>query len=203
LLLKVKKLAKEVFFCSYHAVTPMGRLSMRLWTLAFAAAALLAAALWHLPAVAQRAAAPAVPSPTVARSATAPASATAQPAGARPAANSAAAPAAPALITFDEYRAFRLHYIAESQARLTRELTATDLTDAEKAGLERRKAYYDRQAAMPAGERDAMFRARFDQIDTDHDGTIDSAERAAWREKQRAHYRELAADRAQGATTQH
>jgi hypothetical protein len=48
---------------------------------------------------------------------------------------------------------------------------------------------------MPAGERDRLFHARFDQIDTDHDGMIDDAERAAWRDKQREHYRELAAER--------
>lgn len=93
--------------------------------------------------------------------------------------------------------------IAQRQARLARELEASDLSAAQKAGLERRKAYYDRLAAMPAEERDQLFHARFDQIDTNHDGMIDEAERAAWREKQRAHYRELRAVRADANTDQH
>jgi hypothetical protein len=166
---------------------------MRPWTLACAAAALLAAALWHLPAVAQRTAEPAAAVP-----------AGAQPTAAQPAAKAAAvSSAAPELITFDEYRDFRMRYIDESETRLARELAATDLTAAQKASLERRKAYYDRQAAMPAAERDALFRARFDLIDTDHDGTIDSAELAAWRQKEHEHYRELAAERAERAAAQH
>jgi hypothetical protein len=187
---------------------------MRRWTLTAAAAALLAAAFWHLPAIAQRAApaavtAPAVPqtlaatAPAVNQTVAAPVPAPAQTASApaavaKPATTPAAgSAAAPELITFDEYRDFRMRYIEESRARLTHELAATNLTAAQRASFERRKAYYDRQAAMPAAERDAMFHARFDEIDTDHDGTIDSAERAAWRQKQREHYRELAAERTQ------
>jgi hypothetical protein len=177
-----------------------GEIAMRPWTLACAAAALLAAALWHLPAIAQRTAPPAAAAPAPAQTAAAAAPASAQPTAAQPAATSSAAPE---LLTFDEYRDFRMRYIDESEARLARELAATDLTAAQKASLERRKAYYDRQAAMPAAERDALFRARFDMIDTDHDGTIDSAELAAWRQKEREHYRELAAERAERAAVQH
>ena len=165
---------------------------MRRWTLAAAAFALLAAVLWHLPAIAQR----------VATSAATPAAATnttATPTAATPAAQ----PAAPQLITFDEYRDFRMQNIGQRQVRLTEQLAAPNLSATEKADLEQRKAYYDRLAAMPAGERDAIFRARFDQIDTNHDGTIDAQERAVWREKQRDHYRQVAADRAQSPTAQH
>ena len=48
---------------------------------------------------------------------------------------------------------------------------------------------------QPVAERDRRFHQRFDEIDTDHDGKIDPAERAAWREKQRAYYRRLRAER--------
>ena len=171
---------------------------MRRWTLAAAAAALLVAALWHLPATAQRSTPAANPEPAAAQS-------TAPPATGKASAGPPAAggPVAPELITFDEYRDFRMRDIAQRQARLARELEASDLSAAQKAGLESRKAYYDRLAAMPAEERDQLFHARFDQIDTNHDGMIDEAERAAWREKQRAHYRELRAARADANTDQH
>ena len=158
---------------------------MRRWTLIAAASALFGAALWHLPATAQH---------TIA------APAPAQPAAAvRPLPR----PAAPQLITFEEYREFRLHDIAQRQARLSRALAASDLTPRQKASLEARKAYYDRLGAMPASAQDQLFRARFDQIDTNHDGLIDDGERAAWREKQREHYRELAAERMPAAAAQH
>jgi hypothetical protein len=163
---------------------------MRRWTLAAAATALFAAALWHLPAVAQRAPAPA---------AAAADNSAAKPSTPQPTVR----PVAPDLITFDAYRDFRMRDINERRARLTRELSATDLSAAQKASLERRQAYYDRLATMPDKERDALFQARFDQIDTDHDGTLDSAERAAWREKQREHYRQLAAERDQKTDTLH
>ena len=52
---------------------------------------------------------------------------------------------------------------------------------------------------MPAEERDRLYRERFDQIDTNHDGTLDAQERAAWREKQRENYRQQAAERARPA----
>jgi hypothetical protein len=157
---------------------------MKRWTLTAAAAALLAAALWHLPAIAQHAAAPAITS-----------AAAAAPAAVSPPAQAVA----PQLITFDEYRDFRMRDIEQRRARLERQLSATDLPAAEKASLEERRAYYDQLAAMPAADRDKLFRARFDQIDTNHDGMLDNAERAAWREKQRDHYRQLAAKRADAA----
>src|SRR5271170_3603945 len=114
-----------------------------------------------------------------------------------------AAPTAPQLITFDEYRDFRMQNIGQRQVRLTEQLAAPNLSATEKADLQQRKAYYDRLAAMPAGERDAIFRTRFDQIDTNHDGAIDAQEGAVWREKQRDHYRQVAGDRAQSPAAQH
>jgi EF hand domain-containing protein len=162
---------------------------MRRWSLAAATAALLAAALWHLPAIAQHAAAPLA--------------ATAPVAGASAATPPAVQPASPTLISFDEYRDFRMQNIGQRQVRLTEQLAAPNLSAADRADLERRKAYYDRLAAMPASERDAMFRARFDQIDANHDGSISPQERAAWREKQRDHYRQMAAERVPATTGQH
>jgi hypothetical protein len=147
-----------------------------------ALAALLAAGLWHLPATAQHA--PAAPP---------------QPAAAPTPAPNRAPPAgqtASTRITFDAYREFRLDYIAVRRASLARQLAAPGLSADEKARLGRIKEYYDRLAAMPATERDRMFRQRFDQIDTDHDGTLDDAERAAWRAKQQQYYAGLAAERA-------
>jgi hypothetical protein len=149
---------------------------MRPWTLAVAIAALVTAAWWHLPAAAQRAAT--------------------QPAATQPA---AAQPAASEAITFEQYRDFRLRDLAQRQARLARQLSAPGLTAAEKTSIERRKAYYDQLAAMPEAERDAVYRERFDEIDTNHDGTLDLQERAAWREKQRENYRQQAAGRTQPA----
>jgi hypothetical protein len=177
---------------------------MRKWTLAAAASALLGAALWHLPATAQRTTPPDNPEPAVALATpskpAADAPQAAQPTAAQPA---AARPVTPALITFDEYRDFRMRDIARRQARLASELASHDLSAADKASLERRKAYYDELAAMSADQRDQLFRARFDQIDTNHDGMIDSAERAAWREKQREHYYEHAAAHAERDPDQH
>jgi hypothetical protein len=167
---------------------------MRQWTLAAAGFALIAAVLWHLPATAQRAGAPDNPEPAVAQPGDAPAvtSAPAASAPQRPAHPSrpAAAPRAAESITFDQYREFRLRDIARRQARLERELAEPDLSPDERANLEARKAYYNQLLAMPAAERDRLFRARFDQIDTDHDGTLDAAERAAWRAKQRERYQQ-------------
>lgn len=150
--------------------------------MAAAAAALLAAGLWHWPATAQKA----------------PMAAATQ--AVKPAAPQ---PAAPQPITFAEYRDFRLQAMARRQAQLARELAAPDLSAAQKATLEGKKAYYDRIAAMSADDRDKLYRARFGQIDTDHDGTIDEAERAAWREKQHAYYTQLAAGRAGAGNTSH
>ncbi len=104
--------------------------------------------------------------------------------------------AAGEMITFDQYRDFRARDLQQRQARLMRELAAPGLSAAEKADIERRKAYYDQLAAMPAEERDQLYRERFDQIDVNHDGKLDPEERAAWREKQREHYRQQTAQRA-------
>jgi hypothetical protein len=108
-------------------------------------------------------------------------------------------PAASEAITFEQYRDFRLHDLAQRQARLARQLAAPDLSATEKTSLERRKAYYDQLAAMPEAERDTLYRERFDEIDTNHDGKLDVQERAAWREKQRENYRQQAAERGQPA----
>jgi hypothetical protein len=112
-------------------------------------------------------------------------------------------PAASEAITFEQYRDFRLHDLAQRQARLARQLAAPGLSAAEQASLENRKAYYDQLAAMPAEERDRLYRERFDQIDTNHDGQLDAQERAAWRDKQRENYRQQAAEHARPAGEQH
>ena len=106
------------------------------------------------------------------------------------------------VITFDQYRDFRARDLQQRQARLARQLADPGLSAAEKASVERRKAYYDRLAAMPAEERDQLYRERFDQIDSNHDGKLDPEERAAWREKQREFYRQQSADRARPADQQ-
>ena len=82
-------------------------------------------------------------------------------------------PAVSELITFEQYRDFRLHDLAQRQARLARQLAAPGLSASEKTSLEGRKAYYDELAAMPEAERDRLYRERFDQIDTNHDGKLD------------------------------
>jgi hypothetical protein len=110
--------------------------------------------------------------------------------------------AAADMITFDEYRNFRARDLRQRQARLARQLADPGLPAAEKASVERRKAYYDRLAAMPAEERDQLYREPFDQIDSNHDGKLDPEERAAWREKQREVYRQQSADRARPADQQ-
>jgi len=110
--------------------------------------------------------------------------------------------AAAGMITFDEYRNFRARDLQQRQARLAPQLADPSISAAEKASIERRKAYYDRVAAMPAEERDQLYRERFDQIDSNHDGKLDPEERAAWREKQREYYRQQSADRARPADQQ-
>ena len=104
------------------------------------------------------------------------------------AASAAATDSAAERITFDQYRDWRMHFIEERQIQIAAELAEKNLSDARRAGLERQKAYYDYFAAMPAAERDRRFRDRFDEIDANHDGVIDPAERAAWHDKQRAFY---------------
>lgn len=101
----------------------------------------------------------------------------------------------PDTITFTQYRDWRIDFIAEQQRRLTAQLGQTGLGQADRDRLTREKSYYDRQAAMAADQRDHMFHARFDLIDTNHDGVIDRAERAAWHDKQQSRYRrEASAD---------
>jgi hypothetical protein len=109
--------------------------------------------------------------------------------------------AAGAPISFAEYRDFRLQIIDRRREMLAMRLAAPDLATKDKASLERQKAYYDRWAKMAADVRDRLFRERFDDIDTDHDGTIDAQERAAWHARQQAYYRELALLRARDAAS--
>jgi hypothetical protein len=116
-----------------------------------------------------------------------------------PAAAATAPPPVADTITFDQYRDWRMHFIEQRQTQIAAELAEKDLSATRRASLERQKAYYDYFAAMPAAERDRRFRDRFDQIDTNHDGIIDPAERTAWHDKQRAYYdrpnrRDIAAD---------
>ena len=96
--------------------------------------------------------------------------------------------AADDLITFEQYRDWRLRFIERRQAQLTAQLAAADLQPRQRARLEQAKAYYDWFAGLPEADRDRRFRARFDQIDANHDGTIDHAERTAWHDKQSAFY---------------
>jgi hypothetical protein len=101
----------------------------------------------------------------------------------------------PDTITFTQYRDWRIDFIAEKQRQLAAQLAETGLGQADRDRLTREKAYYERQAAMPADQRDHMFHTRFDLIDTNHDGVIDRGERAAWHDKQQARYRhEASAD---------
>jgi hypothetical protein len=111
--------------------------------------------------------------------------------------------AASEVITFEQYREFRLHDLAQRQARLTKQLAARDLSAAQKGSLERRKSYYDQLAVMSPEERDEFYRERFDQIDANHDGKLDPEERAAWREKQREFYRAQATERSAAINQQH
>lgn len=98
-------------------------------------------------------------------------------------------------ITFEQYRDWRLNSIERRQGELAVQLAASDLPARQKTRLEQIKAYYDWLAGLPQSERDRRFRERFDRIDTNHDGTIDQAERTAWRDKQRTFYRRDAATR--------
>jgi hypothetical protein len=105
----------------------------------------------------------------------------------------AAQPAAPSAaagesITFEQYRDWRLAFIERRQSDLARQLAAADLPAQRKARLEQVKAYYDWLAGLPEADRDHRFHERFDRIDANHDGQIDPAERAQWRDKQRAFY---------------
>src|SRR5204863_648670 len=104
----------------------------------------------------------------------------------------AAEPAPPAVgdesISFEQYRDWRLNFIERRQTQLAVQLSAADLPTRQKIRLEQVKAYYDWMAGLPEADRDRRFRERFDQIDANHDGKIDAAERTAWRQKQRGFY---------------
>src|SRR5437868_13326746 len=80
-------------------------------------------------------------------------------------------------ITFDQYREWRLRFIERRQTQLAAQLAAAELQPRQRARLDQTKAYYDRR-----------FRERFDQMDSNHDGVVDPAERAAWHGKQRAFF---------------
>src|SRR3954462_8219523 len=97
-------------------------------------------------------------------------------------------PANNAPITFDEYRAWRLAAMERRLSEIDMQLAAADLPKPRKARLEETRAYYKWLSNLPEAERDKRFRERFDHIDANHDGIIDTAERAAWRERQRAYY---------------
>jgi hypothetical protein len=91
-------------------------------------------------------------------------------------------------ITFEQYRDWRVEFTDRRRSELAMQLSASDLPAQRRSRLEQSKGYYDWLAGLPASERDKRFRERFDRIDADHNGTIDTAERAAWRDKQRAFY---------------
>jgi hypothetical protein len=135
----------------------------------FAMAAAVAAMLWPLPGEAAQPAPAPAPAPVPAA-----------------AANNADR------ITFEQYRDWRNDFIERRRSELAMQLSTANLPAVQKARLEQVKAYYDWLAGLPAADRDGRFRERFDQIDADHDGTIDMAERAAWRDKQRAFYHRAA-----------
>ena len=111
---------------------------------------------------------------------------------AQPAASAAATAATAgtdAPITFEQYRDWRLNFNERRRSELAAQLSDADLPAGQKARLEQAKSYYDWLAGLPESDRDRRFRERFDRIDANHDGTIDQAERAQWRDKQRAFYR--------------
>jgi hypothetical protein len=105
------------------------------------------------------------------------------------AAQPAPRPTADDPITFAQYRDWRNDFIARRRGEIADQLATGGLTAERKARLQQTKAYYDGLAALPAADRNRLFRQRFDQIDTDHDGTMDRAERTAWHDKRRALYR--------------
>jgi hypothetical protein len=91
-------------------------------------------------------------------------------------------------ISFGQYRDWRNVLIERRRIELSVELSAKDLSPPRKTRLEQVKAYYEWFAGLPEEDRNRRFRERFDRIDSNHDGTIDSGERVAWREKQSAFY---------------
>lgn len=101
--------------------------------------------------------------------------------------------AGPDRISFDDYRDWRNAFIERRRSELAMQLSDAALPATRKTRLTQAKEYYDWLAGLPATERDHRFRERFDQIDANHDGIIDAAERTAWRDKQRAFYHRPAA----------
>src|SRR5437868_7375879 len=91
-------------------------------------------------------------------------------------------------ITFDQYREWALRFIERRQTQLAAQLAAAELQPRQRARLDQTKAYYDWFAGLSDAERDRRFRERFDQMDSNHDGVVDPAERAAWHDKQRAFF---------------
>jgi hypothetical protein len=117
----------------------------------------------------------------------------AEPAGAAPpkaapAEDAGSGPAGAAKITFEEYRNWRLAAMERRRSEIEVQLSAADLPAARKVRLEETRSYYNWLSGLSEAERDRRFRERFERIDANHDGVIDAAERAAWRERQRAFY---------------
>ena len=106
---------------------------------------------------------------------------------------------AEAPINFAQYREFRIEIITRRLEQLALRLAAPGLSEPEKTRLDAQKAYWERWSRLPSAERDRLFRERFDEIDTNHDGTIDPQERAAWRAHQQAYYRQFDAERGRAA----
>ena len=96
-------------------------------------------------------------------------------------------------ISFAQYRDWRNAFTERRRKELAAQLGASDLPAERKTRLERAKGYYDWLAGLPEAERDRRYRERFDRIDTNHDETIDPAERATWRDKRRALYQRAGA----------
>ena len=103
-------------------------------------------------------------------------------------------------ITFEQYRDWRVEFTERRRSELAMQLSTSDLKTERRARLEPSKAYFDWLAGLPAAERDTKFRERFNRIDANHDGSIDPAERAAWRDKQRAFYHRDRSTRPAAAT---
>ncbi len=92
------------------------------------------------------------------------------------------------IITFEQYRDWRLAFTERRRDELASQLAAADLAAERKTRLEQTKSYYDWLAGLSDADRDRRFRERFARIDANRDGQLDPAERAAWRDKQRAFY---------------
>jgi len=73
----------------------------------------------------------------------------------------AAEPAAPSageeMITFEQYRDWRMHFIERRQTQLDMQLSAADLPARQKTRLEQVKAYYDRHIALDIPNIPAMM----------------------------------------------